>query len=164
MSALEKALLFCAMCALRAYDYYRVFSSPECAALEIRDFSQALRLDVLFLLYLWLLLFRLDNVREALGGLRPYFQKGALAGFFAFALAGWILSSHAAHDTCRVKNMMQPTAEAKARAASVAAFIKKQQAAEAKAKAASAAASTASAAASHPPGAPASAGQKVYTH
>ena len=157
MSALEKALLFCAMCALRAYDYYRVFSSPECAALEIRDFSQALRLDVLFLLYLWLLLFRLDNVRALLKGLQPYVQKGALAGFFAFALAGWILSSHAAHDACRVKNMTQPTAEAKAMAASTAAFIRKHQAANA-------AASAASAAALRPPSVPASAGQKAYTH
>ena len=169
MSTTLKASLFCAVCALRAYDYYWVLSSPGCTALEIRDFSQAFRLDALFLLYLWLLLFRWGKVRDALDGRRllPYFPKSAILAFSGFAIGGWVLSTYATHDACAIKNYknyMRPTAEAKARAASVAAFIKKQQAAEAKARAASAAASAASAAALHPPGAPASAGQKAHTH
>lgn len=138
-----KALFYIAVCALRAYHYYRIISNPACAALEVGDFGMAFLLDAVFLSFLRLLLFRFDDVRDVLEmpGF-PYLQRGALSGFLWMACAGWLFSTHATHAACYLK------------------IHEMRQAAEAKAKAASAAVSAASAAALCPPSTPASAGQK----
>ena len=144
-----KTLFYIAVCALRAYHYYRIISNPACAALEVGDFGMAFLLDAVFLSCLWLLLFRFGDVREVLEmsmSVYPHLLRGAMTGFLWMACAGWIFSTHATHATCYLK------------------IHEMRQAAEAKAKAASAAASAASAAVLCPPSTPASAGQKVHTH
>ena len=144
-----KALCYIAVCALRAYHYYRIIFNPACVALEIGDFGLTFLLDALFLSCLWLLLFRFDDVREVLEmsmSVYPHLLRGAMTGFLWMACAGWLFSTQATHATCYLK------------------IHEMKQAAEAKAKAASAAASAASAAALRPPSVPASAGQKAYTH
>ena len=129
-----QALFYAAVCALRAYHYSRVLFNPECVALEIKDLRGAFLMDALFLSFLWLLLFRFGEVRDALEmpGF-PYFQKSALIVFLYVAIGGWIVSTAATHSACYTH------------------------------AAASAASSTAPAAAPCPPGTPASAGQKTYT-
>ena len=144
-----KTLFYIAVCALRAYHYYRALSNPACAALEIGDLSWALLMDALFLSCLWLLLFRLGDVRDALvldeHGPFPMIAQACWWTFLSFAIGGWIFSSAATHAACYGG---APGQTARAQAASAAA---------------ASAASTAPAAALCPPSTPASAGQKTHT-
>lgn len=150
-----KSLFYAAVCALRAYHYYRIISNPACAALKIGDFGMAFLLDAVFLSCLWLLLFRFDDVRDVLEvsmSVYPHLLRGSMTGFLWMACAGWTFSTYATHATCYLKiHEMRQAAEAKAKAASAAAY-------------AASAASAAPAAVLCPPSTPASAGQKVHTH
>ena len=143
-----KSLFYIAVCALRAYHYYRIVSNPACVALEIGDFAMAFLLDALFLLCLWLLLFRAGEVRDALvldeHGPFPIIAQACWWTFLNFAIGGWMFSSAATHAACYGR---APGQAARAQAAS----------------AAVPAVSAASAAALRPSSAPASAGNKADT-
>lgn len=149
-----KVFFYIVVCALRAYHYYRIVSNPACVALEIRDLSWALLMDALFLSCLWLLLFRLVEVRDALvldeHGPFPLIAQAFWWTFLCFAVGGWMFSSAATHAACYGR---APGQAVRARAVS------------AKASAASVApAASAASAALSCPSAPASAASKVDTH
>ena len=99
-----KVFFYIVVCTLRAYHYYMTVSNPACVALEIRDLSWALLMDALFLSCLWLLLFRLVEVRDALvldeHEPFPLIAQAFWWTFLCFAVGGWMFSSAATRAAC----------------------------------------------------------------